>query len=256
MSTAPRKSFAMKNMINLSASLAAILLIGSASAQETETQPKALKPEVQTAKWAQSWWMPRHEAKLKERKEMKQVDLLMIGDSITHGWENNGKEMWSKYYAPRNALNIGFSGDRTEQVLWRFEHGEIDDIDPKLAVIMIGTNNTGHRQDPPKNTAAGIEAIVEQLHEKHPKTKVLLLAIFPRGAKPDDKLRKINDGINELIAKMADDEKIFYLDIADSFLDDDGTLPKSIMPDLLHPNKKGYQIWAEAMEPMIAKLMK
>lgn len=246
----------MKNLICLSTTLAAILLIGSASAQETETLPKALKPEVQTAKWAQSWWMPRHEAKLKERKEMKQVDLLMIGDSITHGWENNGKEMWAKYYAPRNALNIGFSGDRTEQVLWRFEHGEIDDIAPKLAVIMIGTNNTGHRQDPPKDTAAGIAAIVEQLLEKHPKTKVLLLAIFPRGAKPDDKLRKINDGINELIAKMADDEKIFYLDIAYSFLNEDGTLPKSVMPDLLHPNKKGYQIWAEAMEPMIAKLMK
>lgn len=246
----------MKNLICLTTLLAAILLNGSASAQETETLPKALKPEVQTAKWAQSWWMPRHEAKLKELKEMKQVDLLMIGDSITHGWENNGKEMWAKYYAPRNALNIGFSGDRTEQVLWRFEHGEIDDIAPKLAVIMIGTNNTGHRQDPPKDTAAGIRAIIEQLHEKHPKTKVLLLAIFPRGAKPDDKLRKINDGINELIAKMADDEKVFYLDIADSFLDDDGTLPKSIMPDLLHPNKKGYQIWAEAMEPMIAKLMK
>ncbi|MEM7476803.1 MAG: platelet-activating factor acetylhydrolase IB subunit [Planctomycetota bacterium] len=221
----------------------------------TEALPKALKPEVQTAKWAQSWWMPRHEQKLEERKKMKQVDLLMIGDSITYGWENGGKEVWNKYYASRNALNIGFSGDRTEQVLWRFDHGEIDDIDPKLAVIMIGTNNTGHRKDPPQETADGIKAIIEKLHEKYPDTKVLLLGVFPRGASPQDELRKINDGINAIISKLDDGKKVHYLDISANFLDDRGVLPKSIMPDLLHPNKKGYALWAEAMEPSIAKLL-
>ena len=215
----------------------------------------ALKAEVQTAKWAVKWWMPRHEQKLAAMKKQGKVDLLMIGDSITHGWEGRGRKTWDKYYAKRNAFNIGFSGDRTEQVIWRLQHGEVEGIAPKLAVIMIGTNNTGHRQDKPENTAAGIKAIVAELQKRLPKTKILILAVFPRGAKSDDKLRVINDGINKRIADFADYKKVFFLDINDKFLAENGTLPKSIMPDLLHPNPKGYEIWAEAMEPSIAKLM-
>lgn len=216
---------------------------------------KATTPEVQTAKWAVPWWMPRHEQKLAERKKMGEVDLLWIGDSITHGFENGGKQVWEKYYAPRHSLNLGFSGDRTEQVLWRLQHGEVDGISPKLAVMMIGTNNTGHRQDPAEETAAGIRAILDELHARLPKTKVLLLAVFPRGEKPDDKLRKLNDEINKLIAKFGDGKQVCYLDIGDKFLEADGTLPKSIMPDRLHPNGKGYEIWAEAIEPSIKELM-
>jgi lysophospholipase L1-like esterase len=226
-----------------------------AVAQDTATQIKALQPEVQTAEWAAKWWMPRHEQKLKELADMEKVDLLMIGDSITHGWEGGGKKVWDKFYAKRNAFNIGFSGDRTEHVLWRFGHGEIDGIAPKAAVVMIGTNNTGHRQDDPDDTAAGIKAILDILAKKTPKTKVLLLAVFPRGASPDDELRQINDGINERISKFADGKRVFFLDISDEFLEGDGTLPKSIMPDLLHPNAEGYEIWAKAMEPTLAKLM-
>ena len=233
------------------------ITLSAALAQEAATQakPKAVQPEVQTAEWAQKWWMPRHEQKLKELAEMGQVDLLMIGDSITHGWETGGKEVWDQYYANRRALNIGFSGDRTEQVLWRLEHGAVKGISPKLAVVMIGTNNAGHRQDPAAETAAGIEAIVDQLRTRLPETKILLLAIFPRGEKPDDNLRKLNEATNEIIAKLADDKHVFYLNINDKFLADDGTLPKSIMPDLLHPNAEGYKLWAEAMEPTIKKLM-
>lgn len=237
--------------------IATLSVIGacSLSAQETATEVKALKPEPQTAEWAQSWWMPRHEAKLEQKNEMETVDLLLVGDSITHGWENAGSKVFKEYYEPRHTLNIGFSGDRTEQVLWRFEHGEIDDISPKLAIIMIGTNNTGHRQDPAEETAAGIKAIIDKLQEKTPKSKILLLAIFPRGEKPEDPLRKLNTEINERIAKFADDEKVFFLDINDKFLEEDGTLPKSIMPDLLHPNAEGYEIWANAVEPTVKKLM-
>ncbi len=224
------------------------------AAKDPETIP-ALKAEVQTAEWAQSWWMPRHEEKLAERKEMGQVDLLMIGDSITHGWENTGRKTWDKYYAKRKTLNIGFSGDRTEQVLWRFAHGEIDEISPKLAIVMIGTNNAGHRKDPAEQTAAGIKAIVNQLRGRLPKTKVLLLAIFPRGEGKEDELRELNKATNEIVAELADDENVFFLDINSKFLEDGGRLPKSIMPDLLHPNAKGYEIWAEAMEPTIKRLM-
>ena len=246
----------MHTIRRLSLALLFLLCLSAfTTAQDTAVQVKALQPEVQTAEWAVKWWMPRHEQKLKERDEMEKVGLLMIGDSITHGWEGGGKAVWDKYYAKRNAFNIGFSGDRTEQVLWRFDHGEIDGISPKAAVVMIGTNNTGHRQDDPDETAAGIKAILDELGEKLPETKVLLLAIFPRGASPDDNLRKINDAINEHISKFADGKRVFYLDISNEFLEDDGTLPKSIMPDLLHPNAEGYEIWAKAMEPTLAKLM-
>ncbi len=224
--------------------------------KKTEKElPKALRPEVQTAKWAVKWWGPRHEQKLKDLKKQGRVDLLMIGDSITHGWENRGKKVWDEFYGKRHAFNIGYSGDRTEQVIWRLQNGEVKGISPKLAVIMIGTNNAGHRQDPAEETAAGIKAIIGELRERLPKTKILLLAIFPRGAYPNDKLRKLNDATNEIIAKYAADDHVTYLDISSKFLADDGELPKAIMPDFLHPNEKGYRIWAEAMEPNIARLM-
>lgn len=201
------------------------------------------------------WWSDRHEAKLKSLGQQEKVDLLMIGDSITHGWEGAGKKVWQEYYAKRNAFNIGYSGDRTEHVIWRLQNGEVKDISPKLAVIMIGTNNTGHRKDPPKETAAGIKKIISELHVRLPKTKILLLGVFPRGATKDDPLRKINVGINDIIAKFDDGKKVHFLNINDEFLDDDGVLPKSVMRDLLHPGAAGYKMWAEAMEPSIKKLM-
>jgi len=223
-------------------------------ASEQQTRPKAVTPEVQTAEWAVKWWMPRHKQKLADMKKRDKVDLLMIGDSITHGWEGRGKKVWKEYYADRNAFNIGFSGDRTENVLWRLKHGAIDGISPELAVVMIGTNNTGHRQDPAEETAAGIRAIIDELKKQLPETKILLLAIFPRGASPDDPLRKLNTEINDIVAGFDDHKRVYFLNINDEFLQEDGTLPESVMPDLLHPHEAGYRTWAEAMEPAVARL--
>ncbi|MEO1995266.1 MAG: GDSL-type esterase/lipase family protein, partial [Planctomycetaceae bacterium] len=124
-----------------------------------------------------------------------------------------------------------------------------------LAVIMIGTNNAGHRQDRPEHTAAGIKAIVSDLRKRMPKMQILLLGIFPRGQDRDDRLRKLNTATNAIIQKYADDKHVHYLDVSDRFLADDTTLSKSIMPDLLHPNERGYRIWAEAMEPQIHELL-
>tara|TARA_B100000029_G_scaffold408601_1_gene409912 strand:- start:41 stop:781 length:741 start_codon:yes stop_codon:yes gene_type:complete len=222
-----------------------------ARALEEPNPVKAVSPEPRKA----AWWTKRHDAKIAALKKQDRVDLLMIGDSITHSWESKGKKTWAEYYADRNAFNIGYSGDRTEHVIWRLQHGEIDGISPKLAVIMIGTNNTGHRQDPPKDTAAGIKAILAILKKKLPKTKILLLGVFPRGATRDDKLRKINVGINQIIKSFADGQRVHFLDLSSTFLDDKGNLPKSVMPDLLHPNEDGYGMWAKAQEPMIKKLL-
>ena len=197
-------------------------------------------------------WMKRHES-FNDRVKQGNVDLLMIGDSITHGWEGGGKEVWAEYYAKRNAVNLGIGGDRTQHVLWRLDNGNIDGIAPKLAVIMIGTNNAGGNT--PEEIAEGVKAIVEKLRGKLPEMKILVLAIFPRGADNNDRLRQVNMKANAIIAKLADDKMVYFLDISDKFLAADGTLPREIMPDLLHPNAKGYRIWAEAIEPTLVKLL-
>ncbi len=219
------------------------------------TPKLAIMPEIQDASWALDWWIPRHEAKIAQRKAMERVDLLMIGDSITHGWEDAGKPVWDEYYAERNALNLGFGGDRTEHVIWRLQNGAVDDIQPKLAVLMIGTNNAGHREEDAAHTAAGIQRIIAELRLRLPGTKVLLLGIFPRGATPEDPLRKINDDVNEMISSYADDEAVWYLDLAPEFLTTDGQLPMAIMSDLLHPGLEGYSRWAKAMEPTLGRLL-
>ena len=197
-------------------------------------------------------WMKRHD-KFNERVKMGNVDLLFIGDSITQGWEGAGKNVWAKFYGSRNAVNLGIGGDRTEHVLWRLENGNIANISPKLAVIMIGTNNSGSNSS--KEIADGVAAIVAKLRKELPKTKLLVLGIFPRGADEADKRRQVNKGANELISKLADDKDVYYLDIGPKFTEADGKLSKEIMPDLLHLNEKSYTIWAESIEPMVAKLM-
>ncbi|MHC4437086.1 MAG: platelet-activating factor acetylhydrolase IB subunit [Planctomycetota bacterium] len=200
-----------------------------------------------------SWWTLRNDA-VNERVKQGNVDLLMIGDSITHGWEGGGKKFWDKYYEPRNAVNMGFSGDRTQHVLWRLEHGHLEDITPKLAVIMIGTNNSNGDDNTAEEIAEGIIAICKKLHTECPKMKILILAIFPRGPEPSEQREK-NAKASKLASKIADGKMIHYLDINDKFLTEDGFLSKKIMPDYLHPNEAGYKIWAEAIEPKVAELM-
>jgi lysophospholipase L1-like esterase len=226
--------------------IACLTIAGSVVAAELATTPADRLNET--------WWAQRHEAKLALVKQ-EQFNLIFIGDSITHGFESGGEAVWAKYYAPRKALNLGFSGDRTEHVLWRLEHGEVDGQKPKLIVMMIGTNNTGHREDKPQDIAAGVKAILDELKVKAPSAKVLLLAIFPRSAHTTDAPRVNNEQANALIAKFADNQRVFFLNINNKLLEKDGTLSNSIMPDLLHPNANGYEIWAKAIEPSVAKLL-
>ncbi len=228
-------------------------------------------------------WEDR-DAKINERAKQGDVDLLFIGDSITQGWDGKGKAVWQKYYGNRKALNAGVSGDRTEHVLWRLDHGDVDGIHPKLAVIMIGTNNVN--SNTAEEIAEGVKAIVSEVREKLPETKILLLAILPRGAVTEAQLEKAatQNGkkqvdpadmpakveaarkltamqrekitvANDIISKLADNKTVFYMDIGSKFLGTDGVLPDDIMPDFLHPNDKGYEIWAEAIEPKVAELM-
>lgn len=216
----------------------------------------SVTPDMLNEWWSVSWWLPRHLQKLEEVKTKKNAQVIFIGDSITQGWEKEGFNVWNHNYSKYNAVALGFGGDRTENVLWRLQHGEVDGLNPKVAVLMFGTNNTGHRQEKPELTAAGIKRNIEELQQRLPNTKILLLAIFPRDEKPEGELRQINNGVNAIISGFADNKKIFFLDINKSFLDANGVLPKAIMPDLLHPNDYGYEIWAKAMEPTLTRLLK
>ncbi len=205
-------------------------------------------------------WVARHEGFVREAQNGG-VDILFLGDSITDGWRNRGSNVWNKYYAPRHAANFGVSGDRTQHVLWRMDNGELDGIKPKVVVLMIGTNNTGKEKDTGKirntvpETIAGVQAVVRELRAKLPDSKILLLAIFPRGTL-DDPQRAQVALVNTVIARLDDGKMVRYLDIDPKFLEADGTLPKNIMPDLLHPNERGYQIWAAAMEPTLDEMLR
>ncbi len=230
--------------------LSSVLIFPAATVLALDRDIPAIVPAPQTA----DWWMPKHERNV-ARVRQGPVDLLMIGDSITQGWGDEGRRVWERYYAHRRAVNLGFNSDRTEQVLWRLQHGEIDGIHPKAAVVMIGTNNSGTRKDPPEETAAGVEAILRLLRTKLPETKILLLGIFPRGASASDAIRLVNGSINDRLRGFADGQRLFYLDLGHLFLDRDGRLKRDLMPDLLHPNEQGYRLWAEGMEPQLKALL-
>jgi beta-glucosidase len=228
--------------------LSATVVVAQDTSQAPATEENtAIKPAPRGG-----GWMKRHES-FNARVEEGNVDLLMIGDSITHGWEGSGREVWQEYYGKRNAVNLGIGGDRTQHVLWRLENGNIEGISPKLAVLMIGTNNCG--SNTPEEIAEGVDAIVQKLRKKLPKTKVLVLAIFPRGEDDTHPGRQVNMKANKLIAKQADGKMVHFLDINGAFLTDDRILTREVMPDLLHPREKGYRIWAAAMEPTVAKLL-
>lgn len=197
-------------------------------------------------------WMKRHES-FNKRVAQGKCDLIFIGDSITQGWEGRGRKVWAKFYAKRNVVNLGISGDRTQHVIWRLDNGNLYRIKPKAAVIMIGTNNSGSNTS--QEIADGLGVIVKQLRKKLPDTKLLLLGVFPRGTNNTDKRRKVNEGANAIFKKLADGKAVHYLDIGPNFLQKDGTLPREIMPDLLHLSEKGYTIWAESIEAKLEELM-
>ncbi len=240
----------MNRLNNVRAAMVFGIVCGilAATSNAADELPSTLKPVPREGRHA-----ARHE-KINERIKQGNVDLIFVGDSITQGWEGNGKDVWAKYYGERNATNLGIGGDRTQHVLWRLEHGNVDGIAPKLAVLMIGTNNSNRDDNTAEEIGAGIKAIVESLREKLPQTKVLILAVFPRGPKPSPQREK-NAKASEIASKLADDKNVFYLDIGDEFLTDDGELTKEIMPDYLHLSPKGYEIWAAAIEPKVAELM-
>jgi len=233
---------------------AGMLFGAQATDVSLEKKQSVLVPAKPTSNWRLLWWNERHKKAL-QRVRKGNVDLVMMGDSITHAWETQGKEVWKTYYKAYHAVNLGFGGDQTEQVLWRIQHGEVGHISPKVLVLLVGTCNTTKKR-PVNETVAGIREIVQELEKRLPQTRILLLAIFPRGRTAKNHFREVNDEINRRIATFADQKQIFFLDLSLRFLNKQKLLPKQVMPDFLHPNATGYKIWAEAMAPTLNHLMK
>jgi beta-glucosidase len=169
---------------------------------------------------------------MNERVKQGHADLIFIGDSITQGWEAAGKDVWAKYYEKRNAVNLGISGDRTQHVLWRLEHGNIEGIHPKLAVIMIGTNNltlNSHQE-----MLEGLKMLVQAVQQRQPNTGIVLCGLLPR-VKKEKEIAELNLSI----AQLAGDLSVQYADPGKIFLRNNGSLEETLFSDGLHPNAEG-----------------
>ncbi len=213
-----------------------------------EPPPSAAIPARKNA-----WWQARHEAKLREIAQSgAKIDLVFLGDSITQALERpESAKIVAEAFPGMTVLNLGYNADKTENVLWRLRNGEIDGLSPKAIVVMIGTNNSGHRMDPPEVTTRGIQMILDDLRAKMPDARIALLSIFPRGDAPHPN----NQKINALLPALADGKTIFHIDINDAFLDASGQVPPDIMPDGLHPSVQGDALWIQALKPRLEQIL-
>lgn len=193
----------------------------------------------------------RHEAFV-ETANNEDFDILFHGDSITDWWAidspQGGKAVLEKYFGDMKVANFAVAGDTTQGLLWGLQNGEGQGHKPKAIMLMIGTNSSGNCSGP--EIAEGVGAVVLELRKDFPDAKILLLAIFPRGSGPNDANRRTNEEANKIIARLDDQEHVFFMNINDKFLNADGSLI-GFRNDNLHPVEQGYEIWASAVAPTL-----
>jgi len=227
--------------------LALLLGIGSAAAADVVYTPPSPPPSnLATYPAPRDDWYRDVQNKFTKYGN-KPADIVFEGDSITNRWEDTGSPVWKQHFAGR-AADFGIEGDQTQHVLWRLSKGQVDGVNPKVVVIMIGTNNTG--RDSAQTIAEGVKAVVEKYEELCPQAHIILMAIFPRGETPQDGGRIKVDATNNIIKSLASD-RVSFVDIGPKLLQPDGTLLKSMAPDFLHPTEQGYEIWYAAIQPII-----
>ncbi|HLX94994.1 MAG TPA: GDSL-type esterase/lipase family protein [Verrucomicrobiae bacterium] len=269
----------MKSILRyrLSSGFGAMLLAGLALCAITRaadsTNPASAAPDLSETRTNTAiiprlspGFMGRHKAFVKIAKAGN-IDLLFMGDSITDWWRNPGgtngfprgphgayagKPVFDKYFGSLKVANFGIAGDTTQGVLWRLQNGEGQGYQPKAIMLMIGTNNTGRNRAP--EIAEGVAAVVQELRKDFPDAKILLLGIFPRST-PTSSVRAEITQINPMISRLDDGKHVFYRDIGSKFLAPDGTIPKDIMSDGLHPTTQGYEIWAQAVKDPLARML-
>ena len=242
----------MKKTIMVLGCFAALAFSATAGTALKYRQLRTEKPEKQTANWTKGWWMPRFE-KTRAAASNENVKVVFMGDSITHGWETKGREGWAKHFAKGEfaGVNCGFAGDKTQHALWRIGNGELDNCPAKAVCLMIGTNNTQLDRARPGETLAGIKAVIALLKEKLPAARIVLLPLFPRGAKATDGFRLTNDAVNRELKKLADGKGVIWLDFTGTMTDAEGNMTKDTASDLLHPEKATYEVWAQRLLPVL-----
>ncbi len=223
----------------------------SPAAPVAATAP-AVRPNTALIPQLNPGFMKRHEGFVEIAKK-GDIDLLFMGDSITDWWARAGKAVFDANFASYKTANFGIAGDTTQGVLWRLQNGESQGYKPKAVMLMIGTNNAGRNTS--AEIALGVAAIVFELRKDFPEARILLLGIFPRSRADDPVRQKIAD-INKIISCLHDNQHVFYMDIGDKFLAPDGSIPRDIMNDGLHPTAKGYEIWAQAVKGTLDSWLK
>jgi lysophospholipase L1-like esterase len=249
----------MKTIVSILTTLALIGVLELSSCAQSDSPPARANPAIIPVPRTGPATNRQAQVLQRAKDNPGPCDIAFIGDSITQGWEMNGKSAWEKFYGSRKCLNFGVGGDRTEHVLWRFENGQLDGIKPKAAVLMIGTNNSNKNRDGSEQYSEaeileGVQQIVKQIRQRLPETKLLVLGIFPRAQTFSTQRGKILQ-INQALAKLADGQMIHYLDFGSELIESDGSISKAKMPDHLHLSEGGYEIWARAIEPTLVKLL-
>ena len=218
------------------------------------SDPVAPVPRDRDYPWMSlAQWEAAH-AELSAIAAKGEAELVFMGDSITASTKSS--ESWKKTFGVYRYANFGVGGDRTQNLLWRLDHGEIGALKPKVVVLLIGTNNIGTTEHDGADTVRGITAVVNKLHSAFPATKVLVLGIFPRDEKPDAPVRAKVKAINAELAKLDDGKAIFVRDIGKVFLETDGTLSTAVSQDHLHLTEDGLSRWAAALAPLVQQLMR
>ncbi|MCD0245268.1 acetylhydrolase [Xanthomonas melonis] len=239
-------------------------LLLACSTAGAQTPPPSIVP---TDRLQEPWWVQRHAQVLEQVKQHPNTRLLLIGDSITQNYEKaklpdeDFQSTWQTFYGSRGALNLGFSGDGTENLLWRLANGEVDGLQPKVALVLIGTNNTGHLDQSAEQTQLGIDAVVAALEQKLPRTHILLLSVLPSEISVEKSRRdaQVNQG---LAVRYGDNPRVTYLDVSSVF-QRGGALRTELFYDprlrpaagALHPDTQGQRMLAEAIEPTLARLL-
>jgi len=244
----------MKTLIKIL--LTSLLLLTVTGYPALASTPASTEPVPRTQQF--SWmslstWYQKHADHVKVAEAGK-ARLLFLGDSITEGW-NKAQSTWDATFAPYQAANFGIGGDLTQNLLWRLDHGAIEALDPEVVVILIGVNNFLHHDDSPQDTFNGVQAVLERALKGYPNAHILLQGILPYGEAPNTPERQRVSSTNTLIKQLAANERIDYYDFGPLFLDSNGRINSEIMADHLHPTERGYQIWAEALQPILTRLI-
>jgi hypothetical protein len=223
----------------------------TAHAKNAKLKQPAIIPVQKTEK---PNWMPQHDANVATARKGG-IDLLFVGDSITKCWVREGRNEWNARFVPLHTADFGISGDCTQHVLWRLQNGELDTIQPKGVVLLIGTNNITSGNSP-EEIAQAVSAIVAEIRKRLPATRILLLGVLPRRESHTHNDRQAIRDINERLSKLNDGNQVTYLDIGEKFLLPDGNMNKELTTDFCHLTPKGYEVFATAIQPSVNDLLK